>query len=197
MGGQGATQGYESRPVGGGGADQFLNQANRLEITAEDRREGYDVDLLNAPARTGEANAAASDAEKGLAGTNGQRVSYPSRELEDPAARRRRHRQSKKNKVVKRAWYQTPWALLGLGIIIVAIALGVGLGVGLTQKDHDKSTGSSSSSTSQTSTTPIPNIPVTVSTSTATPAGPITLTPTSSAAAGRVRERMVVARQAA
>ncbi|KAM0753015.1 hypothetical protein T439DRAFT_354477 [Meredithblackwellia eburnea MCA 4105] len=162
--------------TGGGGygkesseQDKFLNQAKTIEITAEDRQEGYDADLLNLRPRTGESEAVErakspaptpSDAEKGQAGNGGtsQRVNmaegtYESRNKPSDAdtrqsgrsregGRSHRSRRQKKKAVV---WWMRTSSIILFVLVLALVGAGVGLGVGLGLKKNSKSGGSDSS----------------------------------------------------
>ncbi|KAK4699959.1 hypothetical protein P7C70_g6293, partial [Phenoliferia sp. Uapishka_3] len=148
LSGHGAGRGGDA--AGGGGVredERFLDQARRIDITAADRQEGYDADLLNLQPRTGQADAEAAaaltDAEKGLDSPSVSLApgAYASRSKTNDAPHRRR---SKKVLPPKRNFFQRPVFLLIILAIILVIGLAVGLGVGLGTKKSGSNKGSSS-----------------------------------------------------
>ena len=109
--------------------DPFLKQTHAINLTAQERQEGYDVDLLNSEPRGAivtnskvkghrkKVPVAGLEAEKSD-GANAVPNGEEGEELEE------------KHRLVK-PWYLRPLAILIVALIILAIALGIGLGVGL------------------------------------------------------------------
>ena len=116
--------------------DPFLAQSSSISLTARDRQEGYDVDLLNsAPRVSGRSSAAPIPSSLGEKSYGTAPTSVPVRERDHLIAERASSEDNLRE-LHKKPWYLRPLALLVLGAIVLIVALGLGLGFGLGLK-HD------------------------------------------------------------
>lgn len=110
--------------------DPFLQQSNSISITAEDRQEGYDVDLLNSAPRTTTPNPNVPKSK--IARIPVVPIKDSEKDLEASESARRLNTSAGVER--NRAWFMRPLILSLVALIILALALGIGLGVGLGMK---------------------------------------------------------------
>lgn len=118
--------------------DPFLAQSSSISLTARDRQEGYDVDLLNsAPRVSGRSTAPPIPSTLGEKSYGTTPTNVPVRERDHliTAGDERAHSD---NFLAphKKPWYLRPLALIVVACIVLIVALGLGLGFGLGLK-HD------------------------------------------------------------
>ena len=118
--------------------DPFLAQSSSISLTARDRQEGYDVDLLNsAPRVSGRSSAAPIPSTLGEKSYGTTPTNVPLRERDHliVAGDERAHSDNS-HTPHKKPWYLRPLALGVVACIVLIVALGLGLGFGLGLK-HD------------------------------------------------------------
>lgn len=153
-----------SRAASSAEEDPFLAQSQSIPLTARERQEGYDIDLVHSQPRGGPSPAPLPLSDPGsqpinpsdLAyfGHSGQPGAYDNPEQHQqhppfaPDEKYPARTRGEDERRPRRQWYLRPTALVALiGLVVLVVALAVGLGVGLSKK-HNSSKSSAGGTSS-------------------------------------------------